>query len=63
MHFILSFNIMYLKARGWAVQPKYVAWIDNNNKIYISFNVIITQWDKFYQHFYKQCSELSGSTH
>ena len=34
MHFIFSFNIMCLKARGWAVRPKYLEWIDSNNEMY-----------------------------
>jgi hypothetical protein len=70
MYFILSFKIMYLKARGWAVRLEYVAWIDNNNKMYsgwvhhvYQFQRDITKWNKFYINFYKQCSELPGSTH
>jgi len=34
VYFILSFKIKSLKVRGWAVRPKYVPWIDNNNKMY-----------------------------
>jgi len=33
VHFILNFKVMHLNARGRAVRPKHVAYIDETNKI------------------------------
>ena len=36
VHFVLSFEVIYLNACVWSVRPKNVAYIDVTDKIYVT---------------------------